>query len=106
MNFPVADVPSVLLEIGLRVVPALIIVSFFVNPSRAKGKDRTTEEDSHRQEQAKKTDKQQEVKRRFKSVKAEFSPVKPNMVRHLEMEMQQKGISNSRAILDKRREVR
>ena len=105
-DFSLADVPSVLLEIGLRVVPALIIVSFFVNPFSAKGKDRAAEEDTHRQEQAKKIDKQQEVKRKFKSVKAEFCPVKADMVRQLEMEMQQKGISNSRAILDKRREVR
>ena len=94
-----------LLEIGLRVVPALIFVSLFVNPFSAKEKGRAAVEDSQGQKQAKKIDKQQEVNR-FKSVKAEFSPVKPDLVRQVEMEMQRKGISNSRVILDKRWEVR
>ena len=95
-----------LFEIGLRVVPALILVSLFVNPFRAREKDRAAEEDSHRQRQARETDVQQEVKSKFKSVKAEFNPVKADMFRQVEMEMQRKGISNSRVILDKRREVR
>ena len=95
-----------LLEIGLRVVPALILVSLFVNPFSAKEKGRAAGEDSHGQKQAKKIDKQQELKRRFKSVKAEFSPVRPDLVRQVETEMQRKGISNSRVILDKRWEVR
>ena len=94
-----------LFEIGLRVVPALILVSLFVNPLSVKGKDRAAEEDSHLQKQAREFDKQQGVKRRFKSVKAEFSPVKTDMIRQVEMDMQRKGISNSRVILDKGREV-
>ena len=95
-----------LLEIGLRVVPALIFVSLFVNPFGGKKKDRAVEEVLHRQKQTSEIDKQQKVQRKFKSVKAEFGPVKADMVRQVEMEMRRKGISNSRVILDKRREVR
>ena len=104
--FFLADIPSVLLEIGLRVVPALIVISIFVNPFGARDKNRRAEEDSHCQTQPREDDKQQEVKRKFKSIKANFNPVKADMARQVEMEMQRKGISNSRVILDKRREVR
>ena len=43
------------------------------------------------------------VQRQFKSVKADVSPLKENLVQRVEMDLQRKGISNAELVLRNRR---
>ena len=89
----------VLFELGLTLASALVVAALFTNPF---GK-RMKVEDPFGETQERKVNESKAVQREFRSVKADVSPLKENLVRHVEMELQRKGISNAELVLGNRR---
>lgn len=88
-----------LVELGLRLAPALVIAALFTNPFDKRKKV----EDPVGETQERNVTESKAVQREFKSVKADVSPWKENLVQRVEMELQRKGISNAELVLGKRR---
>ena len=88
-----------LIELGVTLTSALVVVALFTNPF---GK-RTKVEDSSGGTQERNVTESKAVQREFKSVKADVSPLKENLVQRVETELQRKGISNAELVLGNRR---